>query len=377
MFYTPQHGLSCAIGMLALVPAALAGASGRLGSIAVSGLLLGLSTTLNPFLGAAFSLIYGLAILVDAVRTRATIAQILRHAVAAAPPALAVLWGTLNAIGEGAGDALTIAWVGNARRAPVVTLLMSLGPVLVPALAGLVPGRRLPTPPAIVALCGLSVGLGLLYFVVLSEASWVGFRAGQILLALLTIPLARVLATISNRSPASVGRGLAAALVAGILAIGGPTVVADTYNASDIANLGRGPGFPWTLTVTRGQQEALTWVKQHTPLMAVVQMDALARGRGHWSFIPTFAGRRMAAGLPISLLPDPAYQRLSRQVRTIFDSRDPASAHDTARRMGIDYIWVDDVERRAYPGGTRILAGAPGYFAPVFDNGEVQVYQVR
>jgi hypothetical protein len=45
--------------------------------------------------------------------------------------------------------------------------------------------------------------------------------------------------------------------------------------------------------------------------------------------------------------------------------------------MGIDYLWVDDVERRAYPGGTRILAGAPEYFAPVFDNGEVQVYQVR
>ena len=377
MFYTPQHGLSCALGLLALVPAALAGASGRLGSIAVSGLLLGLSTTLNPFLGAALSLIYGLAILVDAVRTRATIGQVLRHALAATPPVLAVLWGTLNAMGDGAGDALTIGWVGNARRAPVVTLLMSLGPVLVPALAGLVPGRRLPTPPAIVASCGLLVGLGLLYFVVLSEASWVGFRAGQILLAVLTIPLARVLASISTWFPPRVGRSLAAALVVGILAIGAPTVVADTYNAADTANLGRGAGFPWTLTVTRGQQEALAWVKQHTPPTAVVQMDALARGRAHWSFIPTFAGRRMAAGLPISLLPRPEYRRLSREVSTIFDSRDPAIAHDTARQMGIDYLWVDDVERRAYPKGTEILGGAPGYFAPVFNNGEVQVFRVR
>ena len=376
MFYTPQHGLSCAIGLLALVPAALAGASGGMGSIAVSGLLLGLSATLNPFLGAAFSLIYGLAILVDAVRTRSTLAQVLRHGVAAAPPALAILWGTLNAMADGAGTALTIAWAGHARHAPVVTLLMSLGPVLVPALAGLLPGRRLPTPPVIVALCGLVVGLGLLYFVVLSEASWVGFRAGQILLALLTIPLARVLSTIGSRFPAH-GRALGAALVVGILAIGAPTVVADTYNASDIANLGRGPGFPWTLTVTPGQQQALTWVKQHTPPMAVVQMDTLARGRAHWSFIPTFAGRRMAAGLPISLLPRPEYQRTSQRVRMIFDSRDPAVAHDTARRMGIDYLWVDDVERRAYPEGTKVLAEATGYFLPVFSNGEVQVYQVR
>ncbi len=226
-------------------------------------------------------------------------------------------------------------------------------------------------------MSGLLVGLWLLYFVVLSDASWVGFRAGQILLALITIPLARLLATLGAWSTTPLRRGAAALLVAGILAIGAPTVVADTYNASDIANLAQGPGFPWTLTVTPGQQAALAWVKQHTPSKAVVQMDALARGRGHWSFIPTFAGRRMAAGLPISLLPRPDYQRMSQQVRGIFDSRDADSAHLGARRMGIDYLWVDDIERRAYPKGTEILATSPGYFTPVFDNGEVRIYRVR
>ena len=45
--------------------------------------------------------------------------------------------------------------------------------------------------------------------------------------------------------------------------------------------------------------------------------------------------------------------------------------------MGIDYLWVDDIERRTYPAGTDVLATSPGYFAPVFDNGEVQVYRVR
>jgi hypothetical protein len=377
MFYTPQHGLSCAIGLLALVPVALSGASGRLATIAVSGLLLGLATTLNPFLGGAFSLIYGLAIAADAIRTRASLTQVLRHTIAAAPPCLAVIWGMLNAIGDGAGDAVTIAWAGHARRAPVLTLLLSLGPVLVPALAGLLPARRLPTPPVIVAVCGLVVGMWLLYFVVLSEASWVGFRAGQILLALLTIPLARLLGVIGARSTTGLTRMAAPALIAGILAVGAPTVVADTFNASDIANLGQGPGFPWTLTVTPGQQAALAWVKQHTPPTAVVQMDPLARGRGHWSFIPTFAGRRMAAGLPISLLPHPDYQRLSQQVRRIFDSQDPAGAHQIARRIGIDYLWVDHTERKAYPRGSDILAASPGYFTPVFDNGEVQVYRVR
>ena len=377
MFYTPQHGLSCALGLLALVPLALTGASGRLASIAASGLMLGLATTLNPFLGAAFSLIYGLAVLVDAVRMRASIAQVCRHAVAAIPPALAVAWGTLNAMAEGAGDAVTIAWAGHARRAPVVTLLMSLGPVLVPALVGLVPRRRLPTPPMIVAACGLLVGLGLLYFVVLSEASWVGFRAGQILLAVTTIPLARLLGTLGGWSTPGAGRTAVTVLVAGILVIGAPTVIVDTRNASDIANLGQGPGFPWTLTVTPGQQAALAWVKRHTPQSAVVQMDPIARGRGHWSFIPTFAERRMAAGLPISLLPRPEYHRLSEQVRTIFNARDAGKAHETARRLRISYLWVDAVERRTYPDGSAVLAAAPEYFMPVFDNGDVQVYRVR
>src|SRR5690606_3984346 len=118
---------------------------------------------------------------------RPPLAAVLRHALAAVPPALAVVWGTMNAMGEGAGEALTIGWVGFARNAPIATLLLSLGPVLVPALIGFVPTRRLPAQPARVAAIGLAVGLGLFYFVVLSERSWVGFRAGQIMLAMVTL----------------------------------------------------------------------------------------------------------------------------------------------------------------------------------------------
>ena len=75
MFYTPQHGLSCALGLLALVPVMFTGAAAPLAiDRSSAGLLLGLATTINPFLGAAFSLIYGLAVLADAVRTRTPVA---------------------------------------------------------------------------------------------------------------------------------------------------------------------------------------------------------------------------------------------------------------------------------------------------------------
>lgn len=373
MLYTPQHGLSCALGLLALVTATAAGVQARLPVIATTGLLLGLSATVNPFLGGAFCLIYGLALAAETARSRPPLAALFRHVVAGVPPALALLWGTWNAMGEGAGEAITIGWAGHARNAPVVTLLMSLGPALVPALGGLWPWRRMPVLPLIIAACGLLVGLSLLYFVVLSEASWVGFRAGQILIAVLTIPLARLFGRLLDG-----GRHLAlAGLAAVVFLAGAPTVIADTRNAADIGNLKPGPGFPWTLTVTPGQQQALLWVRRQTPRRAVVQMDVIARGRAHWSFIPTFAGRRMATGFPISLLPRPIYGERAAEVRSIFGMTDPDRAHAAARQLGIHFLWVDALDREVYPDGTARLGAAREHFERVFDNGEVQVYRVR
>ncbi len=372
MLYTPQHGLSCALALLGLVPVAQRGLGAPTGVVVATGLLLGLSTAVNPFLGAAFSLIYGLFIAADALRSRHFGTAPLRHVWAAVPPAVAVVWGMVNGMGSGAGGALTFGLAGFARNAPILTLLMSLGPVLLPALVAFVPDRRLPTRPVMLAGCGLAVGLGLLYFVMLSEKSWVGFRAGQILLVMLTVPLANVVGRLL------VSRRVAAwTLAVAVLAIGAPTVLIDLHNASDIGNRSMGPGFPWTLTVSPAQQEALAWVRTNTPDTAIVQMDPLVRGRGHWSFIPTFAQRRMAAGLPISLLPDPAYRDRSREVRAMFRSSDPARAHDIARELRIDYLWVDDNERRAYQSGIATIDAATGYFKPVFRNSEVAIYQVR
>jgi hypothetical protein len=344
-----------------------------MGVLAATGLLLGLSTAVNPFLGAAFSLVYGLFVLADAVRTRSRVTALVPHALAAIPPIVAVAWGTLNSMAAGAGAALTFGLVAAARNAPISTLLMSLGPALVPALAAFIPDRRLPVRPLILAGCGLLVGLALLYFVTLSEPLWVGFRAGQILLVMLTIPLAQLLGRLATS-----GRRVAAgALGVTILALGAPTVLVDLRNASDISNRSMGPGFPWTLTVSAPQQEALAWVRTNTPPAAVVQMEPMVRGRGHWSFIPTFAERRMAAGLPISVLPVPAYRARSRQVRDIFRAPDASRAHDIARRLGIDYLWIDTNERRAYQRGVAMIDAASGYFKPVFRNSEVGVYRVR
>ena len=108
----------------------------------------------------------------------------------------------------------------------------------------------------------------------------------------------------------------------------------------------RDPGSRWTIWTTPEQQQAFAWIKANTPDTAIVQMEPVVRGREHWTLIPSFAGRRMAAGLPISLLPLPDNQERSDRVKAIFSTSDALRR----RRRGagvlrIDYLYVDENRR--------------------------------
>ena len=368
LWYTPQHTVSLALGLSGLLVAALRGAAAPFSAIAAAGLALGLATTLNPLLGAACCAIYGISILVDALRQHRTPRLVLRHVVAAVPVVVAVAWSAAGRVIEGAGEALDVGFGGLARHAPLATLLLSLGPVLIPALAGL---RRFAAAPRaiVLAIAGIAVGLFLLYFVRISDAAWVGFRAGQILLVMIPVLLARTFDALPTRSGAW--------LCAAILLVGLPTTVIDTFNAQDIGNTRQSPGgFKWTLSVSAGQDEAFRWIRRETPETAVVQMEPTLRGREHWTLIPSFAARRMAAGLPISLLPSPEYLEGSNRVRTMFAAPDAQEAASIARGLRIDYLYVDGDDRAAYPDGVAKFAAHPELFAPVFQNADVSIYQV-
>ena len=126
-----------------------------------------------------------------------------------------------------------------------------------------------------------------------------------------------------------------------ILAVGLPTTLVDTWNAQDISNQRQASEFRWTIVVTPAQQEAFRWIRANTPEDAIVQMEPMLRGREHWTLIPSFAGRRMAAGLPISLLPLPEYQERSERVRTLFATPNADEAAEIAHRLRLDYLYVD------------------------------------
>ena len=371
-WYNPQHSFACALGLVSTLLAATAGARGGWGAIALAGITLGLATTFNPFVGGVFSLIYAVGITVDAARRHELAAALLRHAAAAVPVLLGLGWCVLNAVTGDAGDAVTVGLSGLTSRNAGSSLLLSTGPMLLPALVGLWPWRQLPVQPAVVAAGGAALALILMHTVTLSEASWVGFRTGQILQLMLPLLVARALWGLHRRGTLLLVGATILILVAGL-----PTTIIDTYNAQDITNREPGPGFRWTLPVTARQQEAFAWIQRSLPEDAIVQMEPMLRGREHWSLIPTFAQRRMSAGLPISLLPTPEYERGSQEVRQIFTTTDPRQAWQLARRRRIDYLYVDGDDRTAYPQGVAKFENQPAYFETVFDNGEVRLYRVR
>jgi len=221
-----------------------------------------------------------------------------------------------------------------------------------------------------------ALSLLLLYFVRLNvDASWVGFRAGQMFLVAVPVLIAR------GFIAAGLWRRVAVATAVLALLAGAPTAIIDTYNAQDITNFSESPIGPWTVTVTRDQRDRLAWLRAQTPPTALVQMDPLARGRTTWSLIPSFAHRRMAAGQPISLLggtaPGTEYAEKSERVRTMYETQNAQQAWTIARSLRIDYLWIDQVERAAYPAGIGKFAASPQFFAPAFESSEVSVYRVR
>ena len=371
MWWTPQHSASCALGLIGVLAASRSVLVSVQG-IVLTGLALGLSVTFNPLLGGVFSLVYGLTVAYDVATRRIPLTAGLKAALAAVPVVVALVWCVSVGMSEGI-NALSFGVHPYAKRAPFWALFISLGGVLMPALVGLLPSREVPLRPAIPALIALVFALLLMHFVTLTDLSWVGFRAGNVILVTVGMLAARGLVLIHRRF----GRAATVSIATLLIAAGIATPAIDWYNAQDIENRRMGPGFLWTIPYPADQQAGFNWVRRATPANAVVQFDPIVRGRQNWSGIPSFTGRRLAAGTPISLLPEPNQQAEAMQVHAIFTSLPAETAHREARRLGIDYLWIDGDDRKARtaPGLERLFS-RPDLFLPVFRQGDTAVLAV-
>ena len=124
-------------------------------------------------------------------------------------------------------------------------------------------------------------------------------------------------------------------------------------------------------------ERALDWIKAFTARDAIVQMEPTERKRETWTLIPSFAERRMSAGLPISLLESPAYLQRSQRVLEIYATGDPQQAWEIARELKIDFLYLGRVERTAFPQADQVLMSRPDRFRPVFQNRESLVLEVQ
>jgi hypothetical protein len=374
MWYTPQHTTSFSLGLVAVIVAMWLPERPRRLTYLTTGLALGLSVSMNPLLGAAFCATYGVTVAFDVATRRLAPAVLPEQVLTVVPVALALGWCVANRMGEGAGSHLSFGWLYDARNAPVLTLILSLGGLLIPAAVGCWTWPTIRLRRVVPAAGGVVVGLALLYLVTLTDRSWVGFRAGNILQVTLPLLAARALTGLLDAGY----RRIAIVGVVALLMAGAPTTVIDTYNAQDIGNLHMGPGFPWTISLSPAQQAGLAWIRHFTPQRTIVQADPETRFRSNWSIIPTFAGRRMAAGQALPLLPEPHQAGAAARVHALLTALPLDTAHDEARRLGIDYFWIDEDDVAGRLGGdpARFLP-RPDLFALAFRQDQVAIYRVQ
>ena len=64
-------------------------------------------------------------------------------------------------------------------------------------------------------------------------------------------------------------------------------------------------------------------------------------------------------------------------MRTLFSTTKAEEASDLAKRLRIDYLYVDSADTSAYPDGVRKFDEHPALFSRVFTSGDARVYRVN
>ncbi|HXG89012.1 MAG TPA: hypothetical protein VNJ02_11810 [Vicinamibacterales bacterium] len=376
LLYQPHHLTGY---MLALAALWLVGLARDVTETAVplcAGILLALALLFSTFtamiVGGAVAALY----VVRLIEQRAIRSSLQCAVLGAAPVAVGV--GLCTALGytdSRYGFLLQLGLNPVAVRNAGLVWFLSFGPLLIAGALALVRWRWLLREGAAPAALVL-VATAFYFFTNVPDSGdvWVGWRSGHLLLiAFATLGGA----LLQHAWHATRWRGALTLLVLLAVVPAVPTVAIDVYNAQDINNRNQGAGFPWTLVITPAEREALDWVRQATPARAVVQFEPVIRGAASWSLIPAFAERRMIAGLPISMTPLRPYSEASDQVLwSVFRAASAADAHAMAQFLGIDYLWVGTLERRAYTATVSRITAATDLFPIVFKNDVVTIYQV-
>jgi hypothetical protein len=193
------------------------------------------------------------------------------------------------------------------------------------------------------------------------------FIAAAVMIGVL---LERISASTSAMQPVQLTL-LVVAFLAGV-----PTTAIDIYNTQDITNHNQAPGFHWTLMLRPDELQAFDWIHHNTRPDALFQVDPMVRDSETWAYLPAFAERRMAIGLPISMVPLAKYQQGSEAIRNLFEET-PLAAYERAVRARVNYVLIGPPERTAHPGVEERFNSIPNQMPIAFKNGSISIYEVR
>jgi hypothetical protein len=381
LLYQPQHhAMAYATGLSALLVLRQAKQPWRPAVATLAGSFLALNMLLGAFSALMLTVMtaaFGLWLLASGRETRRGWP---RAAIAGALPLAAAFLITRHlAYVDPSQSFIDLMTFVNPRTVshPFLGLFLNFGPVAMAAAAGtaLAARRRVTS----LAVPTIVVGVSLVFFfcvdVIDHQHVYVGWRAGH-LIFIACAPLVALAVQELWHQGTRARRALAAGGT--VLALtAAPTTVIDLYNAQDITNRAEGPGFPWTLVLTYQELEGLDWIRRSTPADAHVQVEPILRTPASWSYIPSFAERRMVGGLPISMVPLDKYELPAQRMRRVYRALDPETAHDTAARNGVDYLVIGPDERATYPKLEPLLNGRPDLFRRRFSNAAMTIYELK
>ncbi len=378
LWYQPHHATGYILGLLGVLALTRRRREVDPTVFGVAGALLAVSTVISSVAGVMFTAV---AVACEALRTvvrRAWLPGLFNAPYAALPLVVgAALVTLLQYVDHTPGADAGLVRFGlnrlSVRNFWVVTA-MSFGPALLLGAAGMWAAWRQRARDVWPFLVLLPVVAGFYFFVDVRDHQdvYVGWRVGHLTFMALVPVIGLAFADIASLRDGP--RHLAAGAVALIVALALPTVIVDVFNTQDIEPNGMGRAWRRTEVITPAEQAGLEFLRTRTAARSVVQVDTLARDE-MWAYIPAFAERRMAVGVPISMVPLLKYQEGARRIQWMYDA-DAASAFALADRVGIDYIVVGAPERTAHPGIEARWSSHPELLPIVFRNDALAVYRV-
>jgi len=375
LWYQPQHAMGYAAGLSALLCATQARDIGRFGTMLWIGALLACSLLLSTFAALMLTSMVAIYVGVRLLKEGRPRALVTAAAGAAIPLALGLGVATALQYADRSESLIQLGLNPAATHGVIASLLLNF-PMLAASFVGLWIAMRSDAPHA--DIFGVIVCVSALFYffvdVIDHQHVYVGWRSGHFTFIASAALAGYALQELFRRG----GRvRIVTAITAVLLAAAAvPTMAIDLYNTQDVANRSRGPSFRWTLVLPPEEIEALDWIRTSTPPDAIVQVEPFVRDTNTWAYLPAFAERRMAGGLPIGMVPLAKYQAASRRVRDIYTAADWRGAYDRATALRIDYLVVGPPERTAYPAFDAMVAAEPTYFVPVLRNGSISIYRL-